>query len=111
MELIDRIQAKYPGVLDSCFDFSPPDGWELIVEKLIDDLMFVDPTLKIDQVKDKFGELRVYTTNASGAREAVNALITEAENASIKTCMVCGEAGKMREKNGWYFVACDEHAK
>jgi len=111
VSLIDRIQAKYPGVLDSCFDFSPPEGWELIVEKLVDDLMFVDPTLKIDQVKDKFGELRVYVTNASGADEAVSDLIAEAENASIKTCMRCGAPGSMREKNGWYYVACDEHAK
>lgn len=106
MDLYDKLKNKYPETFTDCFDFSPPDGWEPIVERLIDDLMFVDPTTKIVQVKEKFGELRVY---ASPMNEASYDLIDEAEKQCETICQRCGKPGEFRNRNGWYYVACEEH--
>ena len=110
MELFEKLQAKYPEAFKNCFDFSPPDGWEPIVEKLIDDLLFVDPKIKIDQVKEKFGELRVYVERGSDDTwEAICDLIHEAEENCENACQRCGKPGQFRNRNGWYYVACEEH--
>lgn len=112
MELYEKLQAKYPEAFSQCFDFSPPDGWEPIVERLINDLVFVDPLIKIAQVKEKFAELRVYVDRGSDdAWEAICDLIHEAEDECAKTCQQCGKPGEFRDKNGWYYVACEEHAR
>ena len=111
MILYEKLQAKYPEAFKDCFDFSPPDGWEPIVERLIDDLLFVDPKMKIHQVKEKFAELRVYFDRGTDDTfEAIADLMHEAEEKCTNTCQRCGALGITRNKNGWYYVACEEHA-
>ena len=104
------VYSKYPQMFSECFDYSPPDGWDAIVERLLSDIAFVDPKAKIHQVKEKFGELRVYLDRGTDDTwEALSDLIHEAEEQCAKTCQRCGKPGELRNKNSWYYVACEDH--
>lgn len=59
---------------------------------------------KITQVKEKFGTLRVYTSNSD---EYINGLLDMAENMSEITCECCGKDGKTRT-DGWFRTLCDD---
>jgi hypothetical protein len=61
--------------------------------------------VKFDQVKEKYGGLRVYF---SGGDEYIEGLVSMAEAISYKTCEVCGNKGEAN-KGGWISVLCDKH--
>lgn len=60
--------------------------------------------LRVDQVKEKFGELRFYTGNEI---YAVSDIVSKYEDLSHNVCELCGKAGTMRN-DGWMVVLCDE---
>lgn len=60
--------------------------------------------VKFDQIKEKFGGLRVYF---SGGDDYINGLVSMAESFSYKICEICGERGKPN-KGGWISTLCDE---
>ena len=39
MSLFEKLEQKYPKNFESCFDFSPPEGWYDLVEKLVDQVI------------------------------------------------------------------------
>lgn len=57
-----------------------------------------------DQIKEKFGGLRVYF---SGGDEYVRGVVSMAESVSYRVCEVCGNKGKAN-KGGWIMVLCEE---
>lgn len=59
----------------------------------------------VQQVKEKFGTLRIYV---SGADEAIRGMINMTEMMSFKTCEVCGDSGRKRN-GGWIRTLCDKH--
>ena len=59
--------------------------------------------VKFDQVKEKYGGLRVYFT---GGDDYVEGVIGMAEEYSYKICEVCGNSGKPN-KGGWITTLCD----
>ena len=61
--------------------------------------------VKFDQIKEKYGTLRVYF---SGGDEYVEGLVSMAEEISGKTCEVCGNKGEST-KGGWISVLCEAH--
>ena len=101
----ERMIAKYPDNFRECFDFWINKGWEPLVEKLIDMVVAVKPDIKIVQIKEKFGALRFYVDSAN---EDVHYLIECAEQASERTCEVCGKEGKIVGKR-WLQCLCPEH--
>jgi hypothetical protein len=60
--------------------------------------------VKFDQIKEKFGGLRVYF---SGGDDYIEGLVSMAESFSYKICEVCGERGSPN-KGGWISTLCDE---
>ena len=62
-------------------------------------------TVKIAQVKEKFGTLRFYV---DGADEFVHGAIWLAESLSGTICEECGKPGTQRS-GGWVRTLCDEH--
>lgn len=62
----------------------------------------------ITQVKEKYGELRVYVDH--GTDELFD-MIDDATDKSIEVCEVCGKPGKLRDIHGWLYTRCDECAK
>ena len=63
--------------------------------------------VKFDQIKEKFGGLRVYF---SGGDDYVDGLVSMAECWSFKTCETCGERGEPT-KGGWIMTLCDNCKK
>ena len=61
--------------------------------------------VKFDQVKEKFGGLRIYH---SGGDEYVEGLISLAEAYSYHVCEICGNKGEAN-KGGWIAVRCETH--
>lgn len=89
-----------------------PLGWEAIVDTLRRDLAELDPELRVEQVKQKFGGLRVYVAAGDpSVAAAVRDRIAEAESASSRTCEVCGRPGRLRTDRPWAATLCDEHAE
>jgi hypothetical protein len=59
--------------------------------------------VKFDQVKEKFGGLRIYFT---GGDDYVEGVIGMAEEYSYKVCEVCGNKGTPN-KGGWITTLCE----
>ena len=68
---------------------------------------------KIQQMKEKFGELRVYwSVEDWDVREEADKLVEQAKEACSKCCVDCGEEGRfMVDEKGYYGVLCDKHGK
>jgi membrane-bound lytic murein transglycosylase D len=61
----------------------------------------------VSQIKEKFGELRIYTGALDAAvADQVYKIIDEAEIESGRTCEWCGNPGKVRG-GGWIKTLCD----
>lgn len=61
--------------------------------------------VKFDQIKEKYGGLRIYF---SGGDEYIEGLVSMAEAYSYYVCEVCGNKGKPN-KGGWISVRCETH--
>lgn len=91
-------------------------GWEGILTKFLETMEQECPDgkgFRIRQVKEKLGTLRFYYQLEDVEQDAANR-IHEAETLldarSLHTCETCGKRGRMRNADGYIFVACDEHA-
>jgi len=85
-----------------------PPGWHSLVCELLDKLQ---GKCEIAQIKEKFGQLRVYSDplpDWSGDWPEIEGLIAEASIASETICEVCGAPSK-RESDGWISVLCELH--
>ena len=61
--------------------------------------------VKFDQVKEKYGGLRLYF---SGGDDYVEGLVSMAEAISYYMCEICGNKGEAN-KGGWISVRCEAH--
>lgn len=84
-----------------------PAGWQDIFRRLVAQLEDCDPTLVIEQAKEKFGSLRVYLDRYD---ERAYVAIDTATAKSAKTCQVCGAPGRLHVNNGVYATLCVDHA-
>ena len=126
-ELDKMLCEKYPKMMVNrhkdmqettmCWGFECGDGWYNILNQLMSQIQHhidwknrdteVVQQVTLDQVKEKFGTLRVYY---SGGDDYIRGVVSMAQAMSGSTCEVCGNAGKFRGKS-WFYTACDEHAK
>lgn len=95
------------------FGFECDDGWLDILEDLfagIEEVVKKDKltNFRVEQVKEKFGGLRVYV---EGGNDEIEKLIDDAEKRSFETCEKCGKQGKLRDRAGWYTTLCNSCAK
>ena len=95
------------------FGFECDRGWYSLIEKCLDrieDIMTkkypdVD-NFEITQVKEKLGELRIYTNLYFDETEDI---VDECTKKSLRTCEVCGEPGELRYYHHWYKTLCNKH--
>ena len=66
------------------------------------------PSVKIDQIKEKYGELRFYY---SGGDEQVAGMVLMAEYLCNQTCEVTGNPGVLCVRGGWYKTLSPELLK
>ena len=109
------------------FGIEAGSGWYELIRDLCREIAEVcaqagrENDLVVDQVKEKYGELRFYFHLEGGTVEE-NAplnhrlydIIERYEETSKQVCELCGAPGKLRElklRGGmvWYQTLCDEH--
>lgn len=104
-----RVAPTFYGKLD--WGFECGDGWfKLLLElgKAVEALNTeLEPRVRATQLKEKFGDLRCYTSRFD---PNVEALIRKAEEKAARTCERCGKRGKLRT-GGWLRCLCEGCAK
>jgi hypothetical protein len=119
----DLFENRYKSINESCMAFGIEcgDGWYDIIRSICylsknreaniksrlkyENKNPDDPSVKFDQIKEKFGGLRIYY---SGGDDYIHGAISMAEEMSYKICEVCGNKG-YPNKNGWIRTLCDTH--
>lgn len=93
---------------------SVPYGWLMLAEILVESFdkaleLFPDSRIKIAQIKEKFGSLRIYveTKGPDEFRGLVDRSIKWATAASTGRCAVTGRKGRIVD-NGWILCLCSE---
>jgi hypothetical protein len=81
-------------------------GWTPLVNRIFDALVEFGHPVKVIQVKEKFGGLRVYT---STIHDELDKIIYDACVESLTICEVCGAPGELYGSS-WYFTRCERHA-
>lgn len=92
------------------------DGWRRLIEDTFARLDALnashgprdpDAILRVLDVKEKYGTLRIDVVPYDDEAEAV---VNDAEAQSEKICDVCGSTGRMRGER-WLSTRCDRHAQ
>ena len=108
----NKLYKEFPNFFPKrYFEFAIGDGWFSIFYALCKDL---EPLVKdaerpfmFLQVKEKFGDLRMYT--GGDINQEIKDLLQLAREKAATTCDQCGNLGTWREDN-WCRVRCDIHA-
>ncbi|TPK78205.1 hypothetical protein [Mesorhizobium sp. B2-4-17] len=124
----EAIKARHPDLVTRGFGCYA--GWLPILARFFDTVAEVladapGVGFQLSQVKEKFGGLRIYyvvprrplprTLDTQAVREAdahrkISEAYERAEQEANRTCDVCGKAGVLRVRNGWFATRCEEHA-
>lgn len=83
-------------------------GWHALLDEVFD--YFERQAVEVLQVKEKFGQLRIYVTSASDemyVSEDVYAKIAEIERRSGRICETCGAPSTLQNRGGWVKSICD----
>lgn len=98
------------------------DGWFALVRNLCAEITAafaeegLEPDLVIDQIKQKYGELRFYYHHFASEsvspelQRKIMQIVDGHEEKSGDICEVCGGPGSVRkDSNGYCLALCDEH--
>jgi len=112
--LFDPVDIRQD-MTQSCmaWGFECGEGWYPLIEELLAKLLSLNaPGLIIEQVKEKFGGLRVYyrADVPENLYDKIDSLISFYEKKSYTICEVCGKPGKLYSK-GWWQTVCPEHVR
>ena len=102
----DAMRRARPGIFDC--ELSIGDGWVDLLEAYCGRLEEWHELMPFNQVKEKFGGIRLYSANGRRSDDIELQLI--AEHLSFFICEVCGAPGRCRNDHGWYTTRCNEHA-
>lgn len=91
--MINREYAKM------CVD----NGWHSLVDEAFD-LIEKEEGVTVVQVKEKFGELRIYTEESS---ESLRQAIHEIEYKSCSICESCGMPASPKKLGWWIKTICE----
>jgi len=133
MKTIAEIKEKYPELLKTA-RMEIPEGWETLLAqtlRVMGKWLWYDGSTKkevtaldfvrVIQVKEKFGGLRLYFDLHSAphdhlgedisrqTNERLRGVVDFAESLSYTICQDCGEPGVIRNINGYYATLCDKH--
>jgi hypothetical protein len=82
------------------------EGWFNLIYKTCQKIMKigVDKDFKFTQIKEKFGDLRIYYNNYSNPE--INAIIHNAESESHYICEWCGSRENVTQDGDWTKTLC-----
>ena len=115
MRLHNETFGPFRDMFKQSFGVSTNPGWYPLVEKLLLDFRALpqeDGMVHINQIKEKFGGLRVYV-EVSGSKDfngRVRDMIEQAEKEAARACEFCSDPGVLRTQ-GWMRVTCEKHSK
>ena len=110
----EKLIEKYPLLFKKIKHIECDSGWHPLLDKLFNRIEAeikcqvpeeIRDEIYIDQVKEKFGTLRVYLNQTT---PYIDGLISMAESISGIICEVCGDPGQMRS-GGWNRTLCSNH--
>lgn len=81
-------------------------GWASLIHHVFDTLQTIKGTVKIIQVKEKWGGLRIYTDVYNNELENI---IIDVGKKSFYMCEVCGQEGTLRTDRFYHRTLCDTH--
>jgi hypothetical protein len=93
------------------------DGWADLVGRAVERIAMASKAgrspVRIVEIKEKYGTLRVYTdmVHDAATAAAIDEAVALATARSACTCEICGAEGSLRERGDVLATACDEHAK
>lgn len=109
------IMADYEGYFTAYPQCHP--GWDRVLRGFFDIVRSQVPdatNFRLHQVKEKFGELRIYYA-LDGVTEEVSAAVrqaaTDASALSLVTCELSGEPGALINRDGYIAVRCERLRK
>lgn len=114
MRLHDETFEPFRDMFKQSFGVSTNPGWYPLVEKLLLDFRALpqeDGLVRTNQIKEKFGGLRVYVevSGSDDFKERVRDMIEQAEKEASLTCEFCSNTGVLRTP-GWMRVTCEKHS-
>lgn len=113
-ELKQKLFERFPNFFPTTHEIEIKDGWNRLIwrlceliEKEINKPMNgkLKDFFHITQVKEKFGQLRFYTT---GGNQIVFEAIVDAEKRSSEICEQCGKKGRLDSRYGWLLTLCKD---
>ena len=84
------------------------EGWQPLVQRLIEELEAISPDFEIMQVKEKFGGLRFYAHFPEGLVGEMQEVVDRAEADSLQVCERCGKPGTTDDDGAfWLKTLCE----
>lgn len=103
-ELRDKYSEMFDGYLQGR-EIECGDGWYDLISNTLEELKSLNQNVKIIQIKEKFGLLRMYVDGGSKAGK----IVFDAERRSAAICERCGEPGvTSNNKNSWVRTLCEK---
>jgi hypothetical protein len=113
----DQLAEAYEGRLGCRVSIRVGPGWERLVVCLLQDVAGVLESrgehLIAATIATKYATLRadfMFGNHRSESSTELETLARRCEELSAGICERCGGPGKQRERAGWLWVACDDHA-
>ena len=84
-----------------------PPGWVELARKMLDEISEINPSYKVEDMKEKWGTLRVYGWDED---EPTYEIIRKYEQMSARTCCICGTPA-VKISTGYILPFCDKCGK
>lgn len=115
----DNLVKRYPQFFERGGFPSVGDGWRDLLERAL--ARFARAVagdeaaqVRIEEIKQKYGTLRLYYTTKSVSPIAADAIEEAADLAEARsecTCETCGAQGTLYRRGDWYLTRCGRHAE
>ena len=79
-------------------------GWHSLVDEAYD--LCEKYEVEITQIKEKFGQLRIYTSWREDVTDDLDEMLWMIESRSSSMCECCGAAAGQRNRGGWIKTIC-----
>jgi hypothetical protein len=90
------------------FGFMCGPGWHPLIYETLDTIQSIADRdgldLEITEIKEKFGELRIYM---SSYIPEIEEIIATATAKSRRMCEECGRPGEITNRSGWLMTHCE----
>ena len=84
-----------------------PYGWQKCAKEMIDKCIAIDPSYRIIDLKEKWGEMRVYSECNTTKWEEIDKIERHYQDISATLCCNCGHQATKLSKP-WILPWCDD---